>query len=295
MTDTPDLLDQGETLSSLPPTIEAMKTELAVSQADAPPAVTSSGDAAMVMSMMTQLVMSGEMTSEKVAALEQLSKLQESMEDRQASRTFQRAFVQMQKHLPRIKRDGRLEYPVDSKKPDGPMKLVSKFAKWETLMEGIQPILSEHGFAISFKSVPRPGDGGGLGVCAVLRHEDGHIETGEPFYVSLDTSGGKNNAQAYRSSASYGQRGAATLALNIVTEGDDNDAKDLTGEVKRLSEEQLDQLTAKLGEAGINPDAFLKTHTDAAEFDQVPAESFVRLMNRIDSIKRQQSGKEQRQ
>ena len=109
---------------------------------------------------------------------------------------------------------------------------------------------------------------------------------GDAFFVPLDTSGGKNNAQAYRSSASYGQRGAATLALNIVTEGDDNDAKDLSDKPKLLSDEQIEQLLAKLKDAKINPGAFLGAHTDVQEIEQVRAESFVRLMNRIDAIAR---------
>jgi len=300
MTSSPDLLSQAEphqtaaeaervaeVLRSLPPPFEAQRQDIAVSDAPGkPPVPQPSNDAAVVMSMMTQLVMSGEMTHDKVAALTELTKLQESMENRQAERAFSRSFVEMQRHLPRIKRDGTLEYPIDKNKPDGPKRTISKFAKWETIMEGIQPILSDHGFALSFKNVPRSGEGGGLGICAVLRHDGGHTEVGDAFFVPLDTSGGKNNAQAYRSSASYGQRGAATLALNIVTEGDDNDAKDLSDKPKLLSDEQIEQLLAKLKDAKINPGAFLGAHTDVQEIEHVRAESFVRLMNRIDAIAR---------
>jgi len=282
-------IDQTETLSSLPPMIQTAG-DVVIRPLETVPSAPAN-DAAMVLSLMTSLVMSGDMTGEKVAALEQLAGLQTTMENRQAERAFSRAFVAMQSQLPRIKRDGTLQYPVDKNKPDGPMRKIASYARWETLMEGIQPILSDHGFALSFKNVQRTGDGGGLGICAVLRHIDGHTETGEPFYVPLDTSGGKNNAQAYRSSASYGQRGAATLALNIVTEEDDDDAKHLTGEINRVSEEQVEQLLAKLEEAKIPLGQFLGAHTDVMEIEMVPAESFVRLMNRIDTIMRQKSAK----
>lgn len=267
-------------LSSLPS--EMQNSDIVAHQ----PQVANVAEPSTVMSMMMQLVMSGDMTTEKVAALGQLKTLQESMEDRQAAAAFSRAFVKMQQCLPRIKRDGTLEYPIDKNKPEGPKRKIANYAKWETIMEGIQPILSEHGFAIFFKNVPRSTEGGGLGICAVLLHEAGHTEVGEPFYVPLDTSGGKNNAQAYRSSASYGQRGAATLALNIVTEGDDNDGKDAGGKVATLEDEQIEQLIAKLKEAKISVSLFLEAHTDVHEIEQVPAESFVRLMNRIDAIMR---------
>ena len=300
MTDSPDLLSQAEphqtaaeaervaeVLRSLPPPFEAQRQDIAVSDAPGkPPVPQPSNDAAVVMSMMTQLVMSGEMTQEKVAALGQLKIIQDSMEDRQADRAFTRSFVEMQQYLPRIKRDGTLEYPVDKTKPDGPKRTISKFAKWETIMEGIQPILSEYGFGLSFRILPRSTDGGGLNVSAVLRHRDGHKETGDPMPVPLDSSGGKNNLQGYGSSLSYGKKYAAFAALNIVTEGDDQDGKDTGAEPKNLSDEQVEQLLAKLKDAKINPGAFLGAHTDVQEIEQVPAESFVRLMNRIDAIAR---------
>ena len=113
--------------------------------------------------------------------------------------------------------------------------------------------LTEEGFGLSFKILPRPE--GGLNVCAVLRHTGGHTETGDPMPVPLDTTGGKNNLQGYGSSLSYGKKYAAFAALNIITEGEDTDGNQPrdTGEV--ISGAQLDVLRTLLAECSTDPTA----------------------------------------
>lgn len=217
-----------------------------------------------------------------VDRIDRLIQMHERMEDRQAERAFNEAFVRMQGALPRVKRDGTLEYPEDKNKPKGPKIQVSKYAKWETIHAAIMPVLTEHGFGLSFKIKPRTGEGGGLGVSAVLRHSGGHVEEGEPFPVALDTSGGKNNAQAYGSSLSYGKRYAAFAALNIATEGEDDDAK--KSGTSFVDDDQAHDLLGKLDEAGIKSDkieAFLARHTNepATTVFEVWAVDYFRLMN----------------
>lgn len=188
---------------------------------------------------------------EKMAAL---LGLQERVVARQAEAEFNQAFIRMQAALPRIKKDGTLEYPVDKNKPDGPKRKIASFAKWETIDAAIRPILETEGFALSFNTIPRPGDGGGLIVTAILRHRGGHsTETSIP--VPLDTSGGKNNLQGYGSSMSYGKRYAATAALNLITEGEDDDG--VRGGMRFISQDQVAELTAKLKDAGREEGPFL--------------------------------------
>ncbi len=230
-----------------------------------------------------------------VDRIDKLIQMHERMEDRQAMREFNEAFVRMQAMLPRVKRDGTLEYPKDKNKPQGEKYFVSKFAKWETIHGAIMPVLTEHGFGLSFRIRPRQGDGGGLGVSAVLRHNGGHVEEGEPFPVPLDTSGGKNNLQAYGSSLSYGKKYAAFAALNIATEGDDDDGK--KSGAAPLSEDQAHDLLAKFEEAGIRGnkiDAFLARHTNgpATTVFEVEQADFVRLINLVDQIMRQRLRKD---
>jgi hypothetical protein len=157
--------------------------------------------------------------------LQRLLDMQERLEDREAKRAFNAAFRRLQAKLPRVRKNGVLEYPVHKDKPDGPKRKVAHFAKWEHVHEAIQPILDSEGFALTFRVEQRPGDGGGIMVTAYLLHEGGHERDSGPFPVALDTSGGKNNAQAYGSSKSYGQRYSASAVLNLVYTDEDDDAK----------------------------------------------------------------------
>lgn len=188
-----------------------------------------------------------------VTKLEALLKMQAAMEVRQAEREFNDAFVRMQPRLPRIKKDGRLEYPVDKNKPQGPKYKVASFATWEAIDEAIRPIMTEHGFSLSFTTA-RASDGV-LTVIAVLRHAAGHkTETPGPP-LPCDASGGKNNIQGWGSAMSYGKRYAATAALNLVTESEDDDAK-LAGMVF-LRPEQVEELRRLIEETDTNERRYL--------------------------------------
>jgi hypothetical protein len=211
--------------------------------------------------------------------------------ERDAVLAYKRDFVAMQGVLPRVKRDGTLEYPVDKNKPHGEKYKVANYAKWETIMAALQPVLNEYHFALSFQIGKREGDGGGLNVRAVLTHALGHETVGDPMPVPLDTSGGKNNAQAYASSLSYGKKYAAFAALNIVTEGEDDDGK--TGGAMPLTEEEVDAVRGALMAAKLtDPEKitrFLHTHTNyhADSPEAILQSDLTRIMNLLTIMARQ--------
>lgn len=224
---------------------------------------------------------------------DRLIAMQERMEDRQAERAYNAAFVKLQGRLPAVKRNGALEYPVDKNRPDGPKRLIAKFARWEDIDRVIRPILTEAGFGLSFKIAQRTTEGGGLNISAVLRHEGGHTEVGDPMPVSLDTSGGKNNTQAYGSALSYGKRYAAFAALNLATEGDDDDGK---GADKRfISPEQAAELRNLMKQASRDEGAFLERlfNGTVPVVDEIETGAFVIVKNTLDGIIAQRLKKEQ--
>lgn len=134
---------------------------------------------------------------------------------------FNRDFMQARMEMPRIKKDGSVEYPVDKTKPDGPKKKAFDFAKYETIDKELRPIEIKHGFSRSFTTETRAA-GGGIIVHCTLLHKDGHSKTAS-IPVPLDNSGGKNDLQGYGSSFSYGKRYTTTMIWDIVTEGEDDD------------------------------------------------------------------------
>jgi len=216
-----------------------------------------------------------------VAKLEALLRMQREIVADDAKSQFNRDFITMQERLPRIKKNGVLEYPVDKNKPDGPKRKIANFAKWEDMDEAIRPIYLAHGFSLAFNTAPRAGDGGGLLVTAILRHRAGHsTETTIP--IPLDTSGGKNNIQGYGSALSYGKRYAATAALNIITEGEDDDGK--LGGTKFVTTEQAAEIDVLLRETGSDAGKFLQLF-EAADVRNLTAEQYAPARNMLLSKK----------
>lgn len=262
------------------------RTDLATRGAGAP-AVIHDGPGALLSSL-TQLARDPSIRPEVIAAF---ATLQERLEDRQAEREFNAAFIRLQRKLPRIKKDGSLLYPIDKNKPDGPKRLISKYATWDTIDEVIKPILDEEGFGLAFTTAPRQGDGGGMAVIAILRHDGGH-KTETPFPLPLDTSGGKNNLQGYGSTSSYGKRYAATLALNLVTIGDDDDG--VRGGMRFVTDDQAAELRDLLGQAGRQEGPFLDRLFSGSvrSMDEVDPGAFVVVKNSLLMIINQRAAKQ---
>ena len=213
-------------------------------------------DSAASRSMLNFIAMAVERPDIDVEKLRALLDMQRGLLDDDARAQFNHDFIAMQSALPRIKKNGTLEYPVNKNDPDGPKRKISNYAKWEDIDAGIRPILSEHGFALSFSTAPRQGDGGGLIVTAILRHRAGH-STETPIPVPLDTSGGKNNLQGYGSSLSYGKKYASFAALNIITEGEDDDG--VRGGMEFITAEQVKELNDLIQATGTDFNNFCDT------------------------------------
>ena len=213
-----------------------------------------------------------------VTKLTALMEMQNRMEDRQAARLFNEAFIRLQRRLPRIKKNGTLEYPINKNDPDGAKRKISSFARYEDIDKEIRHLLDEEGFAVSFNTASRQGDGGGLTVTVTLLHAAGHSRDSS-IPVPLDTSGGKNNLQGYGSTMKYGQRYALTAALNIVSEDEDDDGK--RGGMQFITDEHEREIVGLLQQTRTNPDTFLQMMTSARSTSEIEERDFLRLKNAL--------------
>ncbi len=196
--------------------------------------------------LLSAIVMLARDPSVDVSKLDALLKMQERMEGRQAEAEFNRAFHEMEPKLPRIKKNGDVEYQG---------KKAFKFARWEDVDEGIRPILREHGFSLSFNTVPRQGEGGGLVVSGTLLHTAGHSRSAS-IPLPLDASGGKNNLQGAGSTLSYGKRYATQMLLNITTEGQDDDG--VRGGMRFITPAQVTEIEKLLKDTKSDVGRFLQ-------------------------------------
>lgn len=145
--------------------------------------------------------------------MERLLAMHERIVERQAKTEYFAALSRMQPHLPMIVERGGITNKYG--------EVQSKYALWEDIVGQITPILSENGFALSFRVANTEGV---VTVTGVLSHSAGHSEqTSLP--LPIDGSGSKNAVQAVGSSTSYGKRYTAAALLNLRTGEIDDDGQ----------------------------------------------------------------------
>ena len=233
----------------------ALEQPQEATQADALPAAVQSssvvaqqpqGEAAAFLGMLERLATDPHVD---VAKMQAILDVQERVLNKRALAEFNAAFARLAGNLPSIKRDGTVAY----EDKQGNKKEAFKFARWEDIMAAIRPALDAEGFALTFKAEPRGETGGGLIVTGKLMHIGGHSEQAS-IPLPLDSSGGKNNLQGYGSTFSYGKRYTATMLLNIVTEGEDDDGT--RGAVEFIPAATAAAITAELHKRNIPFAAF---------------------------------------
>jgi hypothetical protein len=147
-----------------------------------------------------------------IEKMERLFAMQERMLLRNAEAAYNEALASMQPELPEVEQHGQNTHTK------------TRYAKWEDIHEAIAPVLSKHGFALTFRTAEANSK---VTVTAILRHRDGHKDE-TALSLPTDTGAGRNAVQAVGSSLSYGKRYTACAILNIRTRGEDDDGKAAT-------------------------------------------------------------------
>lgn len=145
-----------------------------------------------------------------VGKMEKLWAMKEHADAIHAKQAYDAAMANLQTELPDIPERGKAMV-------NGSVRYT--FALWEDINAAIKPILSKHGFALTFRIQP----GEHIAVTGVLSHKAGHREE-TSISLPADTSGSKNAVQAVASSTSYGKRYTAGALLNLTSHGEDDDA-----------------------------------------------------------------------
>ncbi len=186
------------------------------------------------------------------------------------SRTeFLAAFARMQAELPAVERKGTGH---NSK----------KYARFEDFISTIKKPLADHGFSLSFRIHQ---EGAVLTVTGVLGHEAGHQETTQ-LPLPADTSGNKNQVQAWGSTISYGKRYVGLTLLGIATEDEDDDGKK-AGDPAAISAEQLGDLQTAIDDTSADVAKFCRYFKIEA-IGALPASRFQQAMTLLEGKKRAQ-------
>lgn len=208
-----------------------------------------------------------------VDSMERLLALHERMQDRQAKAAYNEALAVLQPLLPVITERGAIR--------DRGGNVQSRYAMWDDIIEAIRPLLSQHGFALSFRVGQ---DGEKITVTGVLAHKGGHSEE-TTIKLPADMSGSKNAVQAVGSSTSYGKRYTACALLNITSKGEDDDGQK-AGAGATISAEQKQVLIDLMKETGADTAKFLE-YMQIDTLDEMPAAKFQKANNMLIAKKKQ--------
>ena len=171
--------------------------------------------------------------------MERLLAMQERIIERDAKTAFTAAKIAMRPELPEITMKGHI---VIKDKNTGAVTQDTPFAKFEDIHEAIMPVLTQHGFDLSFKNGMSPD--GKVRVTTILTHAGGHSED-TYFDLPHDSSGSKNAVQAVGSSTSYAKRYGVLSILNIKVVGEDDNANSSEAAIEKASDAPFPQGPAK--------------------------------------------------
>lgn len=192
--------------------------------------------------------------------LERLMQMKERADAQSARAAFDAAMADMQPELPAIgergKAAGRYTY-----------------ALWEDINTAIKPVLTKHGFAMTFRTDFTHG----ITVTGVLSHRGGHREE-TSITLPADPSGNKNAVQAVASSVSYGKRYTAGALLNLTSHSEDDDA--YAAAVETITDAQEIQINDMLEATGSDKAKFLKW-LKVDSVSAIPAKSFDAVMKTL--------------
>ena len=221
-------------------------------------------------SMLAVIVAAATNPAVDVAKLKELMAMQERLEERQATRTFNQALARVTREMPRVAKNGTIELGGKGSIP---------FAKWEDMDEMIRPRMEAEGFTLSFDSSIR--DGGGAVISGTLLHEDGHSRT-VSIPLPRDSGPGRNNLQALGSTLSYGKRYCTEMLFNIVREGADDDGR--SGGARYITEDQALAIETLITETKSNRVDFMR-HFEINSILEMRVEQHTAALNMLNTKK----------
>lgn len=190
---------------------------------------------------MLKAVIDKGVTQDNVAALEKIVGLYERMEEKNAEKQFAASFVALQQDLPVI-----VAQTVIVNR--------GKYERFEDVMHVVQPLLTKHGFSISFSN--ENVDGRVTETCH-LTHVGGHKRVNS-FTVRVSGKA-DSETQADCKAGTTAKRNALLNALNIVIRQDClQDEDDPRNEGEFITPEQAEELQRRVRETESNEIAFLK-------------------------------------
>lgn len=211
--------------------------------------------------------------------MERLLNMQQVAVQRAAETAFNAAMRAAQAEMPRVTRDAKND------------QTRSRYARLETISAAIKPVITKHGFSLSYGTDASPLEHH-YGVTCLVAHEAGFSRLYRAD-IPTDANGMKGNqnktaTHAFGSTMSYGRRYLLLMVFDIAltNEDDDGQAAGHRGAPARgddgavISDQQAEEIRSLIQSTGSNIDRFLR-HFRAESVPDLPAARYdeaVRLL-----------------
>lgn len=181
--------------------------------------------------------------------MERLVQMQERVLKRNAEQAFNESMKAAQEDMPRVVRDAANS------------STNSKYARLETVAKAINPIVTRHGFSMSFGTAESPLPAHYRVTCLVS-HIGGHSRD---YFADVpsDMTGmkgtqNKTATHAFGSTMSYGRRYLTLLIFNVALVNEDDDGNRASGGAT-IDDAQVQEISDLLTKTKSNLGLFLKT------------------------------------
>lgn len=247
----------------------APKRALAKAEPRALPSAAASDEAGSVLAMIERAARDPSIDLDR---MERLMTMHRDLKADQARVAFNAALTAAQAEMPRVMRDATNSHTN------------SRYARLETIHKAITPVITRHGFSLSFDTADSDKPGHHRVVCTVA-HAGGHSRQ-HSADLPADGAGAQGKAnktgiQAFGSTVSYGRRYLTLLIFNIALTLEDNDGNNQAG--PSVGDDQLAELQdliELIGVAGDDLARFLQV-MKAETVAEIPAARFDEAMRRL--------------
>jgi len=164
----------------------------------------------------------------------------------------------------------------------------SNYATLESIDEAMKPVITKHGFSLSFE--PRQSQQEGhIGIKCLVAHRDGY----ERWYdadIPIDSAGlkgtvNKTRTHAFGSTMSYGRRYLKMMIFDIATTDNDGNQEP----VDTISQEQADNIRGLILSTGANEMRFLN-YTKCRALEDIPAASYDNAIAALNNAQKKREG-----
>lgn len=146
--------------------------------------------------------------------MQRLMEMREREMARLAQVEFNKAMKAAQAEMPQVVRDADND------------QTKSRYARYETISEAIQPIITKHGFSLTYDE-GTPAKENHIRVLCDVMHDAGHVKQYHadiPFdNVGMKGNANKTNTHAYGSTKSYGKRYLKLDIFDVALKNEDDD------------------------------------------------------------------------